>query len=76
MAEQQKPTATSTNTAHAPGTAKGEERKKKEGKEAGRQDTGTSGKAKRPTGKSTGRSSSGVSPQKPVDPESPHIQTP
>jgi len=77
MAEQQKPAAsTQPEPSHMPGTPKGEERKKKEGKQAGRRDTGTSGKSKRPVGKSTGTDSSGVSPQNPVDPQSPNLPTP
>ena len=73
MAEQQTPTP--PEPAHQPGTPKGEERVKKEGKEPGRKDTGTKG-AKRPTGKSTGRTSTGVNPKEPIDPESPNLPTP
>jgi hypothetical protein len=75
MAEQQKPQA-STAPAHTPGTEKGESKKKKVGKEAGRADTGTSGRAKRPAGKSSGRTSTGINPKKPVDPQSPNLPTP
>lgn len=76
MAEQQKPAASAQpEPSHTPGTPKGEERKKKEGK-SGRRDTGSGGKSKRPVGKSTGTDSSGVSPQKPVDPQSPNLPTP
>ena len=77
MAEQQKPLASaSPEPSHTAGTPKGEERKKKEGKETGRKDTGAAGKAKRPTGKSTSKSSTGVNPKEPVDPTSPNIQAP
>ena len=37
-----------------------------EDKEPGRQDTGTEGKANRPTGTSTARDATGVDPQEPV----------
>ncbi len=37
-----------------------------EEKEPGRQDTGTEGKANRPTGTSTARDATGVDPQEPV----------
>lgn len=43
------------------------------GDEAGRVDTGTKGESDRPTGKSTGRDSTGVSPEDPIDPESPNL---
>ena len=77
MAEEQKPPVSpSSAPAHTPGTPKGEERKKKEGKEAGRKDTGTTGKAKRPVGKSKPDASTGVNPKEPVDPNSPHLQAP
>ena len=74
MDEQQSPTQ--PNPAHTPGTGKGEEKAQKEGKEAGRQDTGTTGAAERPAGKSTAESSTGINPKNPVDPESPHIPAP
>ncbi|GCF09965.1 hypothetical protein KDI_35290 [Dictyobacter arantiisoli] len=75
--EEQKATPT-PNPEHIAGTGKGEEKIKAEGREPGRQDTGTTGKAKRPTGKTTGRASTGVNAAKenPVDPESPHIPAP
>jgi hypothetical protein len=74
MAEEQKP-PTSPEPAHQPGTGKGEEKVQTEGREPGRQDTGTQG-ANRPTGKTTGQESSGVTPSNPVDPQSPHLPTP
>jgi hypothetical protein len=69
---------TPPNPAHQPGTAKGEEKPKTEGREPGRQDPGSTGKAERPTGKTTGRESTGVNADKenPVDPESPHMPAP
>ena len=77
MAEQQKPMASAQpEPTHTPATGKGEEKKKTQGKEAGRRDTGGTGKAKRPTGKSTARQYTGVNPKEPVDPQSPHLQTP
>jgi hypothetical protein len=77
MAEKQEPsTSASSVPAHTTGTRKGEERKKKGGQEAGRKDTGTTGKAKRPVGKSSTRNSTGVNPKKPVDPSSPDLQAP
>lgn len=75
MAEEQK-APTQPEPAHTPGTGKGEEKKKKEGTEEGRRDTGTTGKAKRPAGKTTASESTGVDPKGPVDPESPHLPTP
>jgi hypothetical protein len=72
MAEQQSP-KTSKPT-HTPGTGKGEEYGK--GQEPGRRSEESTGKAKRPAAKSTGRDSSSVSPQNPVDPNSPHMPTP
>jgi hypothetical protein len=71
MPEEKKP----PEPAHQPGTPKGEERNKKEGKEAGRRTTGTRG-AKRPAGKSSARDSTGINPKDPVDPQSPHLPTP
>jgi hypothetical protein len=64
--------------AHQPGANKGEEKPKSEGKESGRQDTGTTGQANRPSGKSTGKDSTSINPEKenPVDPQSPHMPTP
>ena len=76
MDEQKTPKADPSQPAHHPGTAKGEEKTSKEGKESGRHDTGTTGKAKRPAGKSTAESSTGVNPKDPVDPKSPHLPTP
>ena len=76
LEEQKPPTTTQPEPAHTPGTGKGEEKKKKEGKEAGRQDTGATGKAKRPAGKSGPEESTGVDPKGPVDPESPNLPTP
>lgn len=77
MAEQEKPPAsTPLDPAHTTGTPKGEERMKKEGKGAGRKDTGATGKAKRPAGKSTARSSTGINPKEPVDPTSPNLPPP
>lgn len=43
-------------------TRKGEDVVKEEGKEPGRQDTGTKGPSERPVGKSTPRDSTGVGP--------------
>ncbi|MBA2284895.1 MAG: hypothetical protein H0W02_05395, partial [Ktedonobacteraceae bacterium] len=57
-------------------TGKGEEKAKKEGKQPGRQEAGTTGEAKRPAGTSTAKDSTGVNPKEPVDPESPHIPAP
>ncbi len=74
MDEQKSPTP--PNPAHQPGTGKGEEKSMKEGKESGRQDTDTTGEAKRPAGKTTGETSTGVNPKDPVDPQSPHLPTP
>ena len=57
---------------HTPGTRKGEEIGRDEGKEPGREDTGTSG-ADRPAGTRTGRDSSTVAPTDPIDPKSPKM---
>jgi hypothetical protein len=51
--------------------ARGEDIMDRDGKEAGRQDTGTQGASERPTGTSTARDVTGVNPQDPIDPESP-----
>jgi len=76
MDEQKQPAP--PNPAHTPGTGSAEEKPRTEGREPGRQDTGTTGKASRPTGKTTGQESTGVNPDKenPVDPASPHLPTP
>jgi hypothetical protein len=58
--------------AHAPGTRKGEEIVREEGKEKGREDTGETG-AGRPAGTRTGRDASTVAPSDPIDPESPNL---
>lgn len=50
---------------HVPGTPKGEEVDETEGKEPGRQDTGTEFESKRPTGTSDARDFTGVDPQDP-----------
>lgn len=47
-------------------TRPGETVSGQEGKEAGRQDTGTQGESERPTGTSTARDSTGVDPQEPI----------
>lgn len=60
------------NVTHTPGVRKGEEIVKKEGKEPGRKDTGTTG-AGRPAGTSKGRDSSTVAPTDPIDPDSPDL---
>jgi len=75
--DEQKPT-TPPNPAHQPGTSKGEEKVKEEGKDPGRREAGSTGQAKRPTGKSTGRDSTGInaSKEEPQDPESPHMPAP
>jgi hypothetical protein len=52
--------------------ARGEDIMDRDGKEAGRQDTGTQGASERPTGTSTARDVTGVNPQDPIDPESPN----
>jgi len=57
-------------------TRSGEEMRDKDGKEAGRKDTGTQGPTDRPVGESTMRDSTGIDPQDPIDPESPVLQTP
>jgi hypothetical protein len=73
MEEQKTPTP--PEPAHQPGTPKGEERTKEEGKEPGRHDTGTTG-TKRPTGKSTAKTSTSVNPKEPIDPQSPNLPPP
>ena len=50
---------------------RGEDIADRDGKEAGRQDTGTQGASERPTGTSTARDVTSVNPQEPIDPESP-----
>jgi hypothetical protein len=46
---------------HSPGTRKGEDIKDKDGKEPGRQDSGTTG-AGRPSGSSSARDSTAINP--------------
>ena len=48
--------------AHSPGTGKGEEITKNEGKESGREEAGSS-HANRPAGKRTARDSTGINPE-------------
>ena len=47
---------------------RGETMTETEGKEAGRQDTGTKGESQRPTGTSTARDTTGINPQEPIEP--------
>ena len=63
--------------AHTPGTLKGEEQVKNQGKEPGRVDTGTDD-AGRPTGTSTVRdgSSVNVEEKEPIDPAMPNMPAP
>jgi hypothetical protein len=53
-------------------TDRGEDIADRDGKEAGRQDTGTQGASERPTGTSTARDVTSVNAQDPIDPESPN----
>lgn len=56
---------------HVPGTGKGEEMTLKEGREAGREDRGTS-HADRPAGTRTGRdATTAAGDEDPIDPSSP-----
>ena len=75
MDEQQKPPP-QPEPVHQPGTGKGEEKPKDEGKNSGRQESGTTGEANRPAGTSTPKDSTGVNPKGPVDPESPQMPPP
>lgn len=50
---------------HVPGTRRGEDAQEREGKEAGRYESGTTG-AGRPSGGSTARDDTGVDPQDPI----------
>ena len=61
-----------TTPAHSPGTRKGEEIKEDDGKESGRDDTGSTG-AGRPAGKRDARDSTRVNPKDPIDPDSPDM---
>lgn len=74
--DEQKTPKSPPDPVHQPGTGKGEEKVKEEGKQPGRHETGTKGGANRPTGKSTPKDSTGINPKGPVDPESPHLPTP
>ena len=58
--------------AHTPGTAKGEEQIKNQGKEPGRHDTGDDN---RPAGRSTARDSTSINPEAkdPIDPRMPNM---
>jgi hypothetical protein len=53
-------------------TDRGEDIAERDGKEAGRQDTGTQGESQRPTGTSTARDVTAVDPQEPIDPAAPN----
>ena len=75
MDEQQQPSP-QPDPVHQPGTGKGEEKLTNEGKDAGRQETGSTGDANRPAGISTPKDSTGVNPKDPVDPESPYMPAP
>ncbi len=70
-------TSRATAPAHDPGTPKGEELVKKEGQEAGRDQTDTTDTG-RATGTSTPRFYTGVYPDDkgPIDPNSPTLTTP
>lgn len=65
---------TSDAPSHDSGTGKGEEKSTWEGKEAGREDAGTS-HADRPAGTSMARDSTSINPddRDPIDPESPNM---
>ena len=60
--------------AHTPGTYKGEEQTKNQGKEPGRYDAGKAG-ADRPAGGSTARDSTSINPEAkdPIDPRMPNM---
>ena len=75
--DEQKPSP-QPDPVHQPGTGKGEQKPTTEGKEAGRDDAGTTGQANRPVGTTTASTSTGVNPdaENPVDPSSPHMPTP
>lgn len=58
---------------HSAGTRRGEDIKDADGKEPGREDTGTTG-ANRPSGESTARDSTGINPESvESDTESPNM---
>lgn len=65
---------TADSPSHDAGTGKGEEKSAWEGKEAGREDAGTT-HADRPAGTSTARDSTSINPEdeNPIDPESPNL---
>jgi hypothetical protein len=52
-------------------TRRGEDVVEDEGKEAGREDSGTQGESERPVGTSTARDATGIDPQEPGDEDSP-----
>ncbi|HEY3993641.1 MAG TPA: hypothetical protein VGM01_12290 [Ktedonobacteraceae bacterium] len=60
---------------HQPGTRAGERMKSEEGKESGRYETGANA-AGRTSGKADLKKDRSVGSQEPIDPNSPHIQTP
>jgi len=74
MDKQQTP-KTQPEPVHQPGTRKGEEFRKKEGKEPGSYDTETNA-AGRTSGKTDLKEDKGVATQAPIDPSSPHLPTP
>jgi hypothetical protein len=63
-----------SETAGESTTSRGEDITERDGKEAGRQDTGVQGETERPTGTSTARDVTGVDPQDPIDPASPNLR--
>lgn len=67
----------SKSPAHDWGTGKGEDKSTTEGKEAGREDAGTT-HADRPAGTSTQRDSTSINPddREPRDPDSPNFPAP
>lgn len=54
-------------------TRRGEDIQEDSGKEPGRHDAGTQGPTDRPVGTSTMRDSTGISPQEPIDTDSPTL---
>ena len=75
MDEQQKPPSQS-DAAQQPNSGKGDENLTNQGNNAGRQESGSTGDASRPSGTSSPQDSTGVNPKNPVDPESPHMPAP
>lgn len=72
MAEDKNQDQGNDTPSHTPDTSRGEDVKRRDGEEPGRQDKEGTG-ADRPAGGSSLRDATGVNPKAPVDPKSPKL---